>query len=58
MIGSPSVWWWQLDVIITQEFGIASWMWLVSACVAVAAGCDWAPKYVVMAIGYDWYPRI
>ena len=54
VIGCPSVWSWQLDVIGTHEFGVASWMWLVPACVAVAAGCDWVPKCVVMEIRCDW----
>ena len=58
VVGCPSVLTWQLYVIGTHEFGGASWMWLVPACVAMAAGCDWVTKCVVMAIGYDWYPRV
>ena len=36
----------------------ASWIWLVPACVDVAAGCDWVPKCVVMAFRCDWYPPV
>ena len=31
-------------MIGTHEFGGASWMWFVTACVAVEVGCAWVPK--------------
>ena len=61
---------WQFEEIGTHEFGCASWLWFVPACVAVAVGCGWrAPisrrqlnvfgaHVSDMAIGGDWYPRV
>ena len=48
---------WQLEEIGTHEFGCASWLWFVSACVAVAVGRGSAPTRVAVTVGCDWVPK-
>ena len=45
---------WQLDVIGTHEFGDASFMWLVPACVAMAVGCGLWPTRLAVAVECGW----
>ena len=54
----PCIWRWQLDVIGVHEFGGASWMWFVTACVVAAVRCAWLPKCAGMANGCGWCSRI
>ena len=58
VVGCPRVCRWHLNVVGAHVYGGVSWKWLVSTCVAVAVGCGWVPKCVVMAIVYDWYPLV